>query len=127
MTIERAPPSRNGARPRLLMVEDEMCLALVLADLLEDAGYDVVPVGRLQDAERLAHDGFDVAILDINLGGELVYPVAHRLRERGVPFVFASAYGVARVPEEFRDAPVLQKPYAAEAITRAVAGLLRAH
>lgn len=101
-----------------------MCLAMVLSDLLEEVGYEVVSAGRLADAQRFAVERFDVAILDINLGGELVYPVARTLREGGVPFVFASAYGASGLPAEFREVPVVQKPYSAEGITRAIALLL---
>ena len=123
--IDQAARSEPDApRPRVLMVEDEMCLAMVLGDLLEAEGYDVVGAGRLADAQRLAAGDFDAAILDINLGGDLVYPVARTLRERGVPFLFASAYGAAVVPAEFSGVRVVQKPYAADGITRAIAGLL---
>ncbi len=101
-----------------------MCLAMVLSDLLEDEGYEVVSAGRLADAQRVATQRFDVAILDINLGGDLVYPVARTLHERGVPFVFASAYGASGLPAEFRGVPVVQKPYSAQAISHAIAGLL---
>lgn len=101
-----------------------MCLAMVLSDLLEGEGYEVVSAGRLSDAQRLASQDFDVAILDINLGGDLVYPVARTLRERGVPFLFASAYGASVLPAEFSHMQVVAKPYAAERITSAIAGLL---
>ena len=113
--------------PRVLMVEDEMVLALLLCDVFRAAGFDVVPVGRMPDAERAAMQAFDAAVLDINIGGQLVYPVAHILRGRGVPFLFASAYGAMGLPEEFRDVRVMQKPYAPDLLVDAVTDLLRPH
>ena len=111
-------------RPRVFIVEDEMCLAMVLDDLLTAEGFDVVMAGRLADALRKADQDFDGAVLDINLGGEAVYPVATRLRERNVPFLFASAYGHPAIPQDFRDAPVLQKPYAAPDLIAALQQLV---
>lgn len=72
--------------PRILMVEDEMCLAMMLEDVLSDAGYDVVRAGRLKDAMNIARrEHIDAAILDVNLHGEPVYPLAAQLHESGVP------------------------------------------
>ena len=98
---------------RLLVVEDEALVAMALEDMLGDLGCVVVDVaGTLARgvalAEKLAIDG---AILDINLGGEKVFPVAERLAERGVPFVFCTGYGLAGVPADFAQAPTLSKPY----------------
>jgi DNA-binding response OmpR family regulator len=98
--------------PRVLLVEDEMCLAMMLQDLLEDAGYEVLKAARVPAALSLAEDEvLDAAILDVNVAGKEVFPVAHQLRERGVPFMFASGYGERGLPGEFREYPVLQKPY----------------
>lgn len=110
----------------VLMAEDEMNLALLLEDLLVDAGYRVLRAARLSHGLALLDDGerVDVAILDINLAGVQVFPLAEALRERGIPFLFASGYGAAAVPSEFGDCPVLQKPYTAEQICEALAGLL---
>ena len=104
-----------------------MCLAMVLDDLLTDAGYEVVSAGRLADALRKAARDFDAAVLDINLGGDAVYPVAAVLRARKVPFLFASAYGRPAIPDEFRDAPVLQKPYAMQDLIAALTALRAPH
>ena len=98
---------------RLLVVEDEMLVALALEEMLGDFGCVVVDVACTLDrgltlAGELALDG---AILDINLGGEKVFPVAERLAERGVPFVFCTAYGTAALPPGFAKAPTLTKPY----------------
>jgi len=104
-----------------------MCLAMVLDDLLTAEGFDVVMAGRLPDALRQAEQDFDGAVLDINLGGDAVYPVATVLRARNVPFLFASAYGHPAVPQEFRDAPMSQKPYDAPDLIAALTRLVRAH
>ena len=98
---------------RLLVVEDEMLVALALEEMLGDFGCVVVDVAGTVDrglalADKLTLDG---AILDINLGGEKVFPVAQRLAERGVPFVFCTAYGAAALPACFAKAPTLAKPY----------------
>ena len=119
----------NGAqRPRVLMAEDEACLAFALSVILEEAGYDVVAVARLADIVRSldANDDIDLAILDINLAGDLVYPVVPRLRDRGVPILFASAHDTRSVPAEYRDVRVLQKPYDPALLLSTVAALLPA-
>jgi CheY-like chemotaxis protein len=98
---------------RLLVVEDEMLVALALEEMLGDFGCVVVDVaGTLDRGLALAGElTLDGAILDINLGGEKVFPVARRLAERGVPFVFCTAYGTAALPPCFATAPTLTKPY----------------
>ncbi len=107
----------------ILMVEDEMNLAMMLEDILDDAGYRVLKAARLPNAlEIVAQSGLDeagridVAILDINLAGVQVFPLAEVLRARGVPFVFTSGYGRDGIPDEYRGSPVLQKPYGADSI-----------
>lgn len=103
----------NGkTHPCVLLVEDEACLAMMLQDLLEDAGYRVIKAARIPAALALAEgEDINAAILDVNVAGREVFPVADQLRRRGVPFMFASGYGERGVPGEFRDYPVLQKPY----------------
>jgi CheY-like chemotaxis protein len=98
---------------RLLVVEDEALVAMALEDMLGDFGCVVEGVAGTVSrgvalAEALPLDG---AILDINLCGEKVFPVAERLAERGVPFVFCTGYGLAGVPADFAKAPTLSKPY----------------
>jgi len=96
----------------VLIVEDEMLLALMLEDLLLDAGYRVVRAARLNDALELAErERIDVAILDVNLGGKEVFPLAARLQEQCVPFFFASGYGDTGIAPAYRNHPVLHKPY----------------
>jgi CheY-like chemotaxis protein len=101
---------------RILIVEDEMIVALFIEDLLEELGHK--PAGtasRLEDAlERAGTPDFDLAILDVHLQGEEVFPLADLLAERGVPFIFATGYGERGIPERLRSAPTLQKPFRPE-------------
>ena len=97
---------------RLLIVEDEYFLAHDLADYFHNLGADILgPAGSVGDALRLL-DGSEVqgAILDVNLKGERVYPVADALRQKGVPFVFASGYGGELEPAAYADVPRCIKP-----------------
>ena len=112
--------SPHGAQARdaqerrrcVLVAEDEMALAMLVEDILDDAGYRVLKAARVPAAVQLATDAtIDAAILDINLGGTMVFPVAARLRQRGIPFLFASGYGKDGIPAEYAGYPVLQKPY----------------
>lgn len=111
---------------RILIVEDEMVLAMLLEDAVNAIGYGACKVARLSRAMELAGaEHFDAAVLDVNLAGEPVFPLAALLRERGVPFLFASGYGDAGVPAEYRGYPVLQKPYGLGAFHSALRELLR--
>jgi DNA-binding response OmpR family regulator len=104
----------NGARPtRVLLVEDEMMVSMLIEDMLVDLGFEVVgPFVRVGDAlEAARNEEIDVAVLDFNLNGETSYPVAWTLRERNVPFVFATGYGASVLNQTFRDIPLLQKPF----------------
>nr|WP_244755782.1 response regulator [Pseudoxanthomonas helianthi] len=112
---------------RILVAEDEYLLAQALADALQDAGASVAgPVGGVNDALRsLAGPPLpDAAILDMNLGGESVYPVADRLLEQGIPFVFTSGYDRDMAPSRYAHAPHCTKPILADEVIAAVAGLL---
>ena len=102
----------NGLR--ILIVEDEAAISLLLEDMLLDFGCEVVgPAGRLAAALDLAaSETFDLAILDVNVAGESIYPVAEALEQRNVPFVFSTGYGSAGIKDVYRDRPVVQKPFA---------------
>ena len=102
----------NGLR--ILIVEDEAAISLLLEDMLLDFGCEVVgPAGRLSAALDLAaKETFDLAILDVNVAGEPIYPVAETLERRNVPFVFSTGYGSAGIKDAYRDRPVVQKPFA---------------
>ena len=99
---------------RILVVEDEMTIALMLEDMLGNLGHTVVGLAlRLAQAVKLATDAqIDFAILDVNLNGQLSFPVAELLAARGVPFVFATGYGSAGVEAPYRERGlVIKKPF----------------
>jgi len=102
----------NGLR--ILVVEDEAAISLLLEDMLLDFGCEVVgPAARLTAALDIAHrETLDLAILDVNVAGEPVYPVVEALEARKVPFLFSTGYGSAGIRDLYRDRPVLQKPFA---------------
>lgn len=120
-----------GGPIRLLLVEDEALIALMLENMVEGMGCAVTGLApRVALGVSMAEAGdFDVAILDVNVAGENVEPVAERLAARGVPFVFATGYGEAGVPLRFRDRPVVAKPFRSEQLEAALqkaVGLARA-
>jgi CheY-like chemotaxis protein len=98
---------------RVLVVEDEMMVSMLIEDMLTDLGCTVVgPASRLDEAIELARAAdIDCAVLDVNLGGQPIFPLADLLRERGLPFAFATGYGDAGLRDIDRGAPVLQKPF----------------
>lgn len=98
---------------RILLVEDEALVGMLLEDMLETFRCQVIGrAARLASARDLVQrEGFDCAILDINVHGEPVYPVADLLAARAIPFAFVTGYGRAEVAERFRHLPVLQKPF----------------
>lgn len=100
-------------RLRILIVEDEMLVAMNIEDMLLDLGHEVAGIAsRLEPALALAREGaFDLALLDVNLAGQPSFPIAEVLRDRQLPFLFATGYGVKGIVEEFRSRPVLQKPF----------------
>ena len=115
------------ARPaRLILVEDEALLALDMQDMLEDMGYLVVgAAGRLEDALALAETDFDLALLDMNLGGARIDTVAHRIAARGIPIVFVTGYGQRTLPNGIA-APVLDKPCNPDTLRSLLAAVLGA-
>lgn len=105
----------------VLIVEDEMIVALDLSDTVERFGCTAAVVGRVGKAlEAAATQRFDVAILDLNLAGEAVYPVADALRKRETPFVIASGYGADGIEAAYRDGPRLGKPYSPREVETAL-------
>ncbi|WP_062231556.1 response regulator [Aureimonas sp. N4] len=108
---------------RIFAVEDESLVAMQLEDILDELGCVVAGLAMRVDRAQAMLDsepGIDAAILDMNIAGVKVYPVAERLRERNVPIVFATGYGLEGIEMEWRVFPVLQKPYTAEQIARAL-------
>jgi len=118
--------SESKTTPRILVVEDEYLIRMLLEDMLTDLGYEIAAaVGSIKEARELAATAdFNAAILDVNLGGEEVFPIAEILAKRGLPFVFVSGYGENSLPEPYRGRPSLQKPFQAEQLERSLAGLL---
>jgi CheY-like chemotaxis protein len=112
---------------RVLVVEDEMMVSMLIEDMLSDMGCLVVgPASRLDEAIELAKSAeIDCAVLDVNLGGTPIFPLADVLRERGCPFAFATGYGDAGLRDADRGTPVLQKPFREGDLAR-VLGELRA-
>lgn len=112
---------------RVLVVEDEMMVSMLIEDMLTDLGCSVIgPASRLDEAIELATTAeLDCAVLDVNLGGQPIFPLADLLRERGRPFAFATGYGDAGLRDVDRGTPVLQKPFREGDLAR-VLGELRA-
>ena len=105
---------------RVLIVEDEALVAMMAEDMLSDLGCVVVDVaGTVSQGLAIAGDDsrqVDTAVLDVNLGGETVYPVAEALKARGVPFIFATGYAPSSISRSFAHVPVLAKPYRLDAL-----------
>jgi CheY-like chemotaxis protein len=112
-------PSTTTKR-RILVVEDEMLIGMLLEDMLADLGHEVAAViPRLKDAlAAVDRETFDLAILDVHLHGESAFPVADALVAKDIPFVFATGYGERGLPETYRGRPVLQKPFAKDDLER---------
>ncbi|WP_216361233.1 response regulator [Caulobacter mirabilis] len=110
---------------RVLVVEDEMLVSMLVEDMLADFGCAVVgPAPDFDRALDLANSAdIDAALLDVNVAGQAVFPVADALKARGVPYAFASGYGQAGLSEEHQDAPVLQKPFRQADLERTLSGL----
>jgi len=113
---------KSPAGKRVLVVEDELMIRMLLQDMLADLGHTLAgEAGRIEEALALAKEGtFDVAILDVNLNGQPISPVVEILIDRGLPFVFATGYGRRGVPEPYRNTPTLQKPFQADALAQAI-------
>ena len=113
---------------RLLVVEDEYLIRMLLEDMLADLGYEVAAaVGTIAEASELAASGdFNAAILDVNLDGQEIYPVAEILAKRGLPFVFVTGYGERSLTEPYHDRPALQKPFQIDQLKAALDELLAA-
>ena len=111
-----------SASRNILIVEDEPLIAMMLEDFLESLGHSIAATCDSVDTAMVEVEkgGFDVAILDVNLKGQNVWPVATRLREQGVPFVIASGGHVDPPPAEFAAVPLIEKPYTVDRVTPAI-------
>ncbi len=111
---------------KVLIVEDEALIAMLLEEMLVDKGFEVCGhAATLDEAEVMARaTEADVAILDVSLGGCYVFPVAEILRERGVPFVFTTGYGSIGIPDGWEHYPVFTKPYDIGPVTETLSKLV---
>jgi CheY-like chemotaxis protein len=120
----------NGAFSglRVLVVEDETVVAMLIEDMLAELGCTVVgTASRLSKAlQLLERVEADIAVLDVNLAGEEVYPVAEMLASQNLPFVFATGYGSGGVREAWRDRPTLEKPFQRPQIRRVLSEAIAA-
>lgn len=123
--IARAERASPTTKPCILVVEDEMLLAMLFEDVLTDLGYRTIMAARVAKALQLAATAsIDGAILDVNVAGETVYPVAEELSRRGVPFVFATGYGAPGLRADYQNRPILSRPFRTEALKRILAAAL---
>ena len=119
-------PNVSLSGVRVLVVEDEMMVSMLLQDMLSDIGCTAVgPATRVEPALKLIEDaGFDVAILDVNLNGDETYPIAEALVARAIPFVFASGYSPGRLRRQYRSIPALAKPFRQRELEQTLAAAL---
>jgi DNA-binding response OmpR family regulator len=124
------PVTKEFQGLRVLLVEDEVMICLLLEDMLQEFGCEIVgPACDLKRATDLAQGeaGIDVAILDVNLGGQLVFPVAEILAMRGVPILFASGLDADELPEPWRGHQTVQKPMGMDQLAVSLGNVLRDH
>ena len=123
-----AEPQATLGGKRILVVEDELMIRMLLEDMLAELGCTIAAqTGHLDEALETARNGeFDIAILDVNLGGQSVSPVADVLAARGLPFVFATGYGERGLPDSYRDRPTLKKPFQLDSLRRTLESTLAA-
>jgi DNA-binding response OmpR family regulator len=120
----------TATRPRggsVFLVEDEVMIRMMVADMLEELGFSIAAeAGEINEAIRLAQcTEFDLAILDVNVNGKMISPVADLLTARNRPFIFATGYGSSGLPAEYRDRPALQKPFQIETLAKTIHMALR--
>jgi DNA-binding response OmpR family regulator len=113
---------------RVLIVEDEMLVALLIEDFLIDFGCSTLgPCGSLANALVAArNEMFDLAVLDVNLAGEMVYPVVEALEERHIPFLFLSGYGDEAIPAGHGEWKVCAKPFRGDDLATMMSAVLEA-
>lgn len=121
MTASRPP---GGS---VFLVEDETMIRMMVAEMLVDLGYSIAgEAGDVDEALRLVETvDFDIALLDVNVNGKVVTPVARAIVARKRPFIFATGYGTQGMPEEFRGRPALQKPFQMETLARMIEAALK--
>lgn len=112
-------------KARVLVVEDESLVAMMVEDCLIELGYEVAAVAANVDAAlaALQGGGIDRAMLDVNLGGTPSFPIAEALEARGIPYMFVTGYDGTAIPPNFRARHGLQKPFRMRELQQAMAGL----
>ncbi len=127
--VPAQPAKRESDGGTLLIVEDEPLLAMQLSHSLKDFGWNVLGVaGSIEDANRILHDTSrpDAAILDVDLGGSPVFPLARSLRRSGIPFIFCTGYEDLDYSSEFSSCTAVRKPATVQQIVRALRDVVRA-
>jgi CheY-like chemotaxis protein len=111
----------------VFLVEDEVMIRMMVADMLEELGHSVAAeAGEIGEAVRLVQSTeFDLAILDVNVNGKVITPVAELITARNRPFIFATGYGSSGLPQEYRDRPALQKPFQLETLAQVIAATMK--
>ena len=111
----------------VFLVEDEVMIRMMVADMLGELGYHVTAeAGEIDEAMKLAQTAdFDFALLDVNVNGKVISPVADLIKARNRPFIFATGYGLSGLPEEYRDRPVLRKPFQLETLAQVIDSTLK--
>jgi CheY-like chemotaxis protein len=106
----------------VLLVEDEVLIRMMISDMLAELGHRVIAeAGSIDEALPIAASAeFELAILDVNLNGAKITPVAGVIKARNLPIIFATGYGFAGLPEDFTNYPALQKPFQVEALAKAI-------
>jgi len=114
-------------RGSVFLVEDEVMIRMMVASMLEELGFRVAAeAGEINEAIRLAQSAeYDLAVLDVNVDGKVISPVAKLIAARNRPFIFATGYGSSGLPPEYRDRPALQKPFQLETLARMIDSTLK--
>jgi CheY-like chemotaxis protein len=117
-------PTRKAS---VLVVEDEVMIRMMVTDMLVDLGHSIAAeAGEIDEALRLAESAdFDLAILDVNVNGRTIEPVARAVERRKLPLLFSTGYSVDALPESFRGRPALQKPFRIDTLQSAIDEVLR--
>ena len=125
MIVEPSTSSLHGLR--VFVVEDEGLIAMLIEGMFEDLGCHVVAnaANVAQGLEIAANETFDFALLDVNLNGDRVFPVAQALISRQVPIAFSTGYGASGIPHELAGRPVLTKPFRLDELAHVVAEATR--
>jgi CheY-like chemotaxis protein len=113
MTRKAAGKSDGQAKRRVLIVEDEMMVAMLIEDVLTDNGFEIAGLASNIDQalELVGRERVDAVVLDLNLNGCRTFPVAAELTRRGIPFIFSTGYGADGVIDDYRHVRVVQKPF----------------